>query len=57
MTTPSARDWLFSAKTFVAAMLTLYIALAVPLARPSWALASVYIVSNPFVGATRSKSL
>jgi uncharacterized membrane protein YccC len=54
---PSARDWLFSAKTFVAAMLALYIALAVPLPRPSWAMASVYIVSNPFVGATRSKAL
>ncbi|WP_175109433.1 FUSC family protein, partial [Paraburkholderia solisilvae] len=54
---PSVRDWLFSAKTFVAAMLALYIALAVPLERPSWAMASVYIVSNPFVGATRSKAL
>jgi uncharacterized membrane protein YccC len=54
---PSARDWLFSAKTFVAAMLALYIALAVPLPRPSWAMASVYIVSNPFLGATRSKAL
>jgi uncharacterized membrane protein YccC len=57
MTNPSARDWLFSVKTFVAGMLALYIALAVPLSRPSWALASVYIVSNPFVGATRSKAM
>ncbi|MFC0400631.1 FUSC family protein [Paraburkholderia rhizosphaerae] len=57
MTNPSVRDWLFSAKTFVAAMIALYIALAVPLPRPSWAMASVYIVSNPFVGATRSKAL
>ncbi|CAB3769942.1 FUSC family protein [Paraburkholderia humisilvae] len=57
MTNPSVRDWLFSAKTFLAAMIALYIALAVPLERPSWAMASVYIVSNPFVGATRSKAL
>jgi uncharacterized membrane protein YccC len=57
MGNPSLRDWLFSVKTFVAGMLALYIALAVPLERPSWALASVYIVSNPFVGATRSKAM
>ncbi|HEY3598747.1 MAG TPA: FUSC family protein [Paraburkholderia sp.] len=54
---PSGNDWLFSLKTFAAAMLALYIALAVPLPRPYWAMASVYIVSNPFVGATRSKAL
>lgn len=57
MTYPSGSDWLFSAKTFVAAMVALYIALAVPLPRPYWAMASVYIVSNTFVGATRSKAL
>src|SRR5262249_23292951 len=57
MNVPSANDWLFSVKTFAAAMLALYIALAVPLPRPYWAMATVYIVSNPFVGATRSKAL
>ncbi|RFU46530.1 FUSC family protein [Paraburkholderia sp. DHOC27] len=54
---PSLRDWLFSVKTFAAAMLALYIGLAFQLPRPYWAMASVYIVSNPFVGATRSKAL
>src|SRR5258705_13011641 len=54
---PSVREWLFSAKTFAAAMLALYIGLAFQLPRPYWAMASVYIVSNPFVGATRSKAL
>src|SRR6202167_2650040 len=57
MVYPSLRDWLFSVKTFAAAMLALYLGLAFQLPRPYWALASVYIVSNPFVGATRSKAL
>lgn len=38
-------------------MLALYLALYFELPRPYWAMASVYIVSNPFVGATRSKGL
>jgi uncharacterized membrane protein YccC len=53
----SLRDWIFSLKTFSAGMLALYIAFYFDLPRPYWALASVYIVSNPFVGATRSKAL
>ncbi|CAD6527305.1 FUSC family protein [Paraburkholderia sabiae] len=57
MVYPSVRDWLFSAKTFAAAMIALYIGLALELPRPYWAMATVYIVSNPFVGATRSKAL
>lgn len=51
------RNWIFSAKTFSAAMLALYIAFYFDLPRPYWAMATVYIVSNPFVGATRSKAL
>ncbi|WP_313068069.1 FUSC family protein [Paraburkholderia sp. LEh10] len=57
MNVPSLRDWIFSFKTFLAGMLALYIAFYFDLPRPYWALASVYIVSNPFVGATRSKAL
>jgi uncharacterized membrane protein YccC len=57
MNFPSLRDWIFSLKTFLAGMLALYIAFYFDLPRPYWALASVYIVSNPFVGATRSKAL
>lgn len=57
MTYPTLRDWLFSVKTFAASMLALYLALVFELPRPYWAMASVYIVSNPFVGATRSKAL
>jgi uncharacterized membrane protein YccC len=54
---PSPSDWLFSVKTFAASMLALYLGLKFELPRPYWAMASVYIVSNPFVGATRSKAL
>ena len=57
MNFPSPRDWLFSLKTFIAAMVALYLALAFELPRPYWAMATVYIVSNPFLGATRSKAL
>ncbi|MGU7782216.1 FUSC family protein [Burkholderia sp. PU8-34] len=57
MTFPSLRDWLFSVKTFAASQLALFLALYFQLPRPYWAMASVYIVSNPFVGATRSKAL
>ncbi|WP_118181230.1 FUSC family protein [Paraburkholderia phosphatilytica] len=57
MVYPSVRDWLFSVKTFAAAMIALYLGLALELPRPYWAMATVYIVSNPFVGATRSKAL
>src|ERR1700744_2159416 len=57
MVYPSVRDWLFSVKTFAAAMIALYIGLALELPRPYWAMATVYIVSNPFVGATRSKAI
>ncbi|MDE1994597.1 MAG: FUSC family protein [Rhizobiaceae bacterium] len=50
-------DWLFSAKTFAASMLALYIALAAGLSRPYWAMAAVYVVANPLSGATTSKAL
>ena len=57
MTLPGWRDWLFSAKAFLASMTALYIALAIDLPRPYWAMAAVYIVANPLAGATGSKAL
>jgi uncharacterized membrane protein YccC len=54
---PSGRDWLFSAKAFLAAMLALFIALSLDLPRPYWAMAAVYVVANPLAGATSSKGL
>jgi uncharacterized membrane protein YccC len=47
----------FALRTFAAAMLALSIALWLDMPRPYWAMASVYITSNPLTGATRSKAL
>ncbi|MFT4184019.1 MAG: FUSC family protein [Rhizobium sp.] len=57
MILPSWREWLFSAKAFLAAMLALFIALSLDLPRPYWAMAAVYVVANPLAGATSSKAL
>jgi uncharacterized membrane protein YccC len=46
---------LFSLKAFAAAMLALYVAYALNLERPYWAMTTVYVVSQPFAGAIRSK--
>ncbi|RWA55938.1 hypothetical protein AU476_05640 [Cupriavidus sp. UYMSc13B] len=47
--------WLHSLKVFGAAMLALYVALALGLPRPYWAMATVYLVSSPLAGATYAK--
>ena len=54
---PTWRDWLFSIKAFAASMLALYIAMALGLPRPYWAMATVYVVAHPLTGATRSKGV
>lgn len=54
---PSWRDWAFSLKTFGAGIGALYLAMAFDLPRPYWALTTVYITSQVFAGATRSKAL
>lgn len=53
---PGPQAWLFSVRTFAAALLALYICFAFDLDRPYWAMASVYIASQPLSGATRSKA-
>ncbi|PPU27896.1 MULTISPECIES: FUSC family protein [unclassified Xanthomonas] len=57
---PLLRDrqaWLFSAKTFAASIAALYVGLAGNLSRPYWAMATVYIVSQPLLGPTRAKGV
>ncbi|WP_426141814.1 FUSC family protein [Pseudomonas sp. DWP3-1-2] len=54
---PPAQDWFYGIRTFAASMLALYIALLMEMPRPYWAMATVYIVSSPFVGPTSSKAL
>jgi uncharacterized membrane protein YccC len=53
---PDINAWLFAVKTFAAAMLALYIAMSIGLDRPYWAMATVYIVSQPLTGSLRSKA-
>ena len=47
----------FSLRTFAAAMLAFSLALLLQMPRPYWAMASVYITSNLFTGATHSKAV
>nr|WP_276613317.1 FUSC family protein [Pseudomonas sp. B707] len=54
---PPARDWFYGIRTFAASMTALYIALLMQMPRPYWAMATVYIVSSPFLGPTSSKAL
>jgi uncharacterized membrane protein YccC len=48
---------LFSVNCFAAAALALYLAFQIGLPRPYWAMATVYIVSQPLSGAMRSKGV
>jgi len=50
-------DLIHSLKTFAAAIAAFMIALWIDLPRPYWAMATVYITSQPFAGATHSKAL
>ena len=54
---PPARDWFYGVRTFAASMIALYIAMLMQMPRPYWAMATVYIVSSPYVGPTSSKAL
>lgn len=53
---PSSRDWVYGVRTFAASIIALYIAMLMQLPRPYWAMATVYIVSNPLVGPTNAKA-
>lgn len=52
---PSAM--LFSVKSFLAAMLALYVALSIGLQNPSWAVITAYVVAQPRLGAVVSKGV
>ncbi|MBK0000537.1 FUSC family protein [Erwinia sp. S38] len=52
-----AHALLYSVRSFAAAMLAYYIALSIGLDRPSWAIITVYVVSQTSVGASLSRSL
>ena len=48
---------LFAAKSFVAALLAYYVALRIGLPRPSWAIVTVYLVSQPSAGASLGRGV
>ncbi len=51
------REAVFSANCFAAAMLALFVSFRLGLERPFWAMATVYITSQPLSGAVRSKAV
>jgi uncharacterized membrane protein YccC len=53
----SRSEWLFSVKSFAAAMLAVYLSMRIGLPRPFWAMMTAYIVAAPFAGPTRSKGM
>jgi len=53
----SNAELLFSAKSFAAAMLAMYIASRAGLPRPFWAMLTSYVVAAPMAGNVRSKAL
>ena len=53
----SRQEWLFSLKSFAAAMLALYLSSRFGLPRPFWAMMSAYIVAHPLAGHVRAKAL
>jgi uncharacterized membrane protein YccC len=57
MPQPSWREIAFSIKTFGAAVLALYIAFALDLTQPSWAMLTAFVVAQPIAGMVVAKSL
>ncbi|MDR3435293.1 FUSC family protein [Telmatospirillum sp.] len=53
---PDLEAVLFSVKSFTAAILALYVSLSIGLTNPFWAIGAVYTVSQPFSGASVSRS-
>lgn len=54
---PGKNDLVFALKTFMAAMLALFIAISLNLQNPMWAMGTVFIVANPLAGVLSSKAV
>ncbi len=57
MVWPGAQEFVFSVKAFAAAMLAFWIACALNLPHPMWAIFTVYVVMQPISGAVRSRAV
>ena len=53
---PRKMDMIFAMKTCFASLLALYIAFALDLPYPLWAMATVFLLANPYSGMVSSKS-
>jgi uncharacterized membrane protein YccC len=54
---PNVRETLFSLKSYLSAIMALYLAYSMGLPRPFWAMTTAYVVAQPWSGAVRSKAL
>ncbi|MCS3506000.1 MULTISPECIES: FUSC family protein [Achromobacter] len=57
MKLPNVRETLFSLKSYLSAIMALYLAYSMGLPRPFWAMTTAYVVAQPWSGAVRSKAL
>lgn len=57
MKLPNVRETLFSLKSYLSAIMALYLAYSIGLPRPFWAMTTAYVVAQPWSGAVRSKAL
>jgi len=54
---PNVRETIFSLKSYLSAIMALYLAYSIGLPRPFWAMTTAYVVAQPWSGAVRSKAL
>ncbi|KRA01474.1 MAG: FUSC family protein [Achromobacter sp.] len=57
MKLPNVRETVFSLKSYLSAIMALYLAYSIGLPRPFWAMTTAYVVAQPWSGAVRSKAL
>ncbi|KGD88218.1 fusaric acid resistance protein [Achromobacter sp. RTa] len=57
MKLPNVRETIFSLKSYLSAIMALYLAYNIGLPRPFWAMTTAYVVAQPWSGAVRSKAL
>lgn len=57
MKLPNVRETIFSLKSYLSAIMALYLSYSIGLPRPFWAMTTAYVVAQPWSGAVRSKAL
>lgn len=54
---PSKLDWIFAIKTYITAMIALFVSFQLDLLNPIWSIGTVLIIANPYTGMLSSKAL